>query len=59
MATVFIVFERDGHPRDTIVCATRERAEAEVQKIELADALDDKSDFARHIMFIQEVEVKR
>lgn len=58
MTSVFVVFERDGHPRDVIVCATRERAEMEVEKIKCADALDDVEPFRRRIMFIQEVQVK-
>lgn len=56
--TVWIMFERDGHPRDTRVFANEEDAEEARREIEVHEALDDIRPFARSIMVIQPVEVE-
>lgn len=58
MTKVFIMFEREGHPRDVRVFANEEDAEEAKRKIEVVEALDNVRPFARSIMVIQEIEVE-
>lgn len=55
---VFIVFEREARPGDVIVCATREGAEAEVERVRSEDTSNGVSDFRRRIMRIREIQVR-
>lgn len=56
--TVFIMFERDGHPRDTRVFASEEDARQARQEIIDADDAAGVRPFARRIIVIRPVEVE-
>lgn len=55
---VFIMFEREDRAREVRVFTTRERAEEEKRRIEVAEALDGVPPIARSVIIIEEREVE-